>query len=116
MEPGSANAHITLLHPRVLGQPVNAGRFEISLAMPRQRPIVVPTSVRLGFGPDNSLECPHAPSPSVINQHERSQSMKANRITHSHIAALALLSSFILPPSSLLGQGSLTPGGRPRRR
>ena len=39
--------------------------------------------------------------------------MKPNRSIKLHIAALALLSSFILHPSSLLAQGSLTPPGAP---
>jgi parallel beta-helix repeat protein len=39
--------------------------------------------------------------------------MNTNRSIKQHVAALALLSSFILHPSSLLAQGSLTPPGAP---
>ena len=47
--------------------------LRIRLAIPRQRRIVRMTSVRLEFGPDSSLECPHAPSPSLNTERQISR-------------------------------------------
>jgi hypothetical protein len=49
----------------------------MGLAIPRQRSRIALTSVRLEFGPDISLECPHAPSPSVNKKQRKSKCMKA---------------------------------------
>lgn len=38
--------------------------------MPQQRRSVPLTSVRLEFGPDISVECPHAPSPSLNKERQ----------------------------------------------
>jgi hypothetical protein len=72
--------------------------FFFSVVIPEQRRMVDVTSVRLEFGPDISLECPHAPSPSVTKKQLGSKSMKATCTKARFSTSVRFLSMFCVAP------------------
>ena len=65
------------------------GALELGLSIPLQRRIVALTMVRLEFGPDIWVECPHAPSPSVSRKNTTQKTMKTNLATANSQCSLA---------------------------